>query len=291
MPIVPGMPRPTPEQLASLRGFERVAFALADTMNRRPALKRAGHAFLRSVGATWVHVCSRNLQTVWGLEDLRALRPERGLIIAANHTSFFDCYVIASVLLRNTDWVERMYFPVKSTYFYERLDGVLVNALMSAMAMYPPVMREPHQRELNKHSVDYLVYVLGQRGTVVGIHPEGTRNKTGDPYTLLPAQPGIGQIAYHARAEVLPVFVLGLSNDFARQVRSNFARDPAKRGAPITMVFGRPVALDAFYGQAPRLRTYMGIARHVRDEITKLGADERRRRVAAGMPVDGPSGG
>mgnify|MGYP001480307136 CR=1 FL=1 len=34
-----------------------------------------------------------------------------------------------------------------------------------------------------------------QPGTVVGLHPEGTRGKGPDPYTFLPAQPGVGKLA------------------------------------------------------------------------------------------------
>ena len=35
-------------------------------------------------------------------------------------------------------------------------------------------------------------------GTVMGLHPEGTRGKGADPYTFLPAQPGVGRIALGA---------------------------------------------------------------------------------------------
>lgn len=278
------MLRPTPEQLSTLTSFEKKAFAIADTVNRHAPLKRAAHAFLRTIGARWVHVCTRNLLRVQGVEHLRGLDPNRGVVIISNHRSFFDLYVMASVLLRNTDWVDGMYFPVRGDYFYERADGIAVNAIMSAWAMYPPVMRRPEARTFNEYTVDLMAELLQHRGTVVGMHPEGTRNKTDDPYTLLPAQPGIGQMVHRAKPIVLPVFVLGLGNDIRKQVQGNFTR----AGDPITMVCGPPVDLDPHLAEPARLRTYMKIAHKLRDTLTTLGHEEREWRLRENMPYLGP---
>lgn len=278
------MLRPTPEQLSTLTDFERKAFAIADTINRHLPLKRAAHAFLKTIGAGWVHVCTRNLLRVQGMEHVTTLDPNRGVVVIANHRSFFDLYVMASVLLRNTDWVDGMYFPVRGDYFYERPDGIVVNAIMSAWAMYPPVMRRPEARTFNEYTVDLMAELLQHRGTVVGMHPEGTRNKSDDPYTLLPAQPGIGQMVHRAKPIVLPVFVLGLCNDLPKQVKGNFTGG----GDPITMVFGAPVDLSKELNDQPRLRTYMKIAHRLRDTLTALGEQERNWRAREGLPYLGP---
>lgn len=278
------MIRPSSEQLAPLTPFERFAFDIADTVNRRPALKRAAHAFLRTVGMGWVHVCTKNLLQVRGLEHLRNLDPDRGVMFVSNHRSFFDSYVTACVILRNAPWVTGMYFPVRGEYFYERPDGILVNGLMSAWAMYPPVMRRPEARPFNEYTVDYLTEALSQRGTLVGMHPEGTRNKTNDPYTMLPAQVGVGQMVHRAKPIVLPVFVLGLSNDLPKQVRGNFDRT----GEPITLVFGPPVDLSKQLAEPPRLRTYKRIADQLRDVLMDLGRQERAWRREMGWPSQEP---
>ncbi|MBI2394187.1 MAG: 1-acyl-sn-glycerol-3-phosphate acyltransferase [Deltaproteobacteria bacterium] len=278
------MKRPTPEQLASLTRFERTAFEIAYTVNRKPTFKRAAHAFLKTVGAGWVHVCTKNLVRVEGLHHLTSLDPDRGVVMVANHRSFFDLYVMASVLLRNTGWVDGMYFPVKGEYFYERPDGIFVNAIMSAWAMYPPVMRRPEARGFNEYTVDVVTELLQRRGTVVGMHPEGTRNKTNDPYTLLPAQIGVGQMVHRARPIVLPVFVLGLGNDLPKQVKGNFDGT----GDPITLTVGAPVALDALLAEPPRLRTYKKIADRLRAVLTDLGEQDRALRRREGLPDLGP---
>lgn len=279
------MRRPTEAQLALLEGFERTAFTIADTVNRRPVLKRASHAFLKSAGAAWVHHCSKHLLHVFGEEHLRGLRPDRGVILISNHRSFFDMYSLASIVLRRTDWIRAMYFPVRSDFFYDRPLGSVVNLVMSAFAMYPPVMREAKQRAFNNYTVDAIADVLREPGALVGFHPEGTRNKTDDPYTLLPANPGVGQVVHAARPIVLPAFTLGLLNDLPAQVVTNFRR----RGTPITVLFGPPLDLERFYAEPPRLRTYKRLADHLRDEVAQLGAEVRAIRERHGWPTLGPA--
>ena len=97
------MRRPTPEQLAPLSRFERIAFEVADAMNRPPAVKAAAHSFLRVVGEAWVTASTDKLLHLRGVEHVRDLKPDRGVFLVANHRSFFDFYVISAVVLRNTD--------------------------------------------------------------------------------------------------------------------------------------------------------------------------------------------
>ena len=274
------MRRPTDEQLDVLAPMEKVAFAIADRVNRWPLLKGPAQAYLRTFGKSWVYHCTKHLLHVYGREKLADLAPDRGVMLASNHRSFFDLYVISSVLFRSAPWVSRLFFPVRSDYFYDRPDGVVVNALMSALAMYPPVLRDPKKRAFNQFTVDVLADVLAEPGAVVGMHPEGTRNKTDDPYTLLPAQPGVGQIALAARPIVVPMFTLGLTNDFPRQVASNWTG----KGEPITLVIGDPIDLDALYQEPPRLRTYKRIADRISSVITALGQEEREIRRREGFP-------
>jgi 1-acyl-sn-glycerol-3-phosphate acyltransferase len=256
---------------------ESVIRAIARQVNERPTLKRASHTFLRTVGAAWVHYCTRNLLHVTNAEVLDTLRPDRGVVIASNHRSFFDMYVLSSVLLRRCGWIERMYFPVRNEYFYERWGGLFINVIMSGLAMYPPIYRDAARRPLNRDTVSFIVDELRRPGTVVGLHPEGRRSVTDDPYTLLPAQPGLGEIIHRARPLVLPVFILGLTSDPVAQLRGNFSR----AGAPITITFGAPVSLDAYLDVPPGMRNSLRIAQAIRAEIEALGAIDRQARVRA----------
>jgi 1-acyl-sn-glycerol-3-phosphate acyltransferase len=268
-----------------LTAIERVIWGATQAVNEKPTLKRLSHAFLRTGGAAWVYYCTRNLVRLTGENAIASLHPDRGVVLASNHRSFFDMYVISSVLLRRCSWIERMYFPVRSAYFYDRLDGLVVNAVMSGLAMYPPIFRDPRRRHLNRHTIDFLASELRRSGTIVGLHPEGRRGTTDDPYTLLPAHPGIGEMVHRSRPLVLPVFILGLSNQLGRQVRGNFNG----QGPPVTITFGAPMDLDEQLALPARARTYLAIAECIRAEITALGAlDRHARRAMAAGPAPTP---
>ena len=265
---------------------EQLIQTIAGGVNQRPGLKRWSHAFLRTAGAGWVRACSRNLLRITNVEALEALAPRRGVVIASNHRSYADMYLLSSVLLPRCGWIERTYFPVRSEFVYDRLGGLLVNALVAGMAMYPPVYRQPERRALNRHSVAFLVNELGRPGTLVGMHPEGRRSTTADPYTLLPAQPGLGEIVHRAQPIVIPAFIAGVPPSLLAGVRANFSRGRAP--AAITMTFGAPLTFDEYRDAPAGARTSLRIADAIRTEIEKLGALDRGQRAQSGLsgPVD-----
>lgn len=275
------MVRLTTAQRALLRGFENTSYKIAETINHTPLLKRATHAYLHTVGSAWVHYSTRHLLRVWGMEHVQNLDPDRGILLVSNHRSFFDMYVLSCVLLRRTSFIREMYFPVRGEFFYTRPLGVVVNSVMSAMAMYPPVLRESERRSFNPFVVDFITDALRRPGAMTGYHPEGTRNKTADPYTLLPASPGVGQIAHRARPIVVPAFILGLGNNFPKQIKSNFDGT----GAPVTIQFGAPVDLESFYAQPGTPENYRAISEHLRTVLMGLAAQERAARVRDGLPT------
>jgi 1-acyl-sn-glycerol-3-phosphate acyltransferase len=278
------MRTPSKEELSQLRGFEKIAFAIADKANRDPILKRYGHRYLDSVGKTWVYLATKNLIRVDGLQYVRDIDRSRGVVLVCNHLTMFDFYVISSVVLRSTDWVERMFFPVRSTYFYERPDGVLVNAIMAAMSMYPPVLRDKERKSFNRYTVDFITEAAATPGTLIGYHPEGTRNKTAEPYTLLPASMGIGEIIYHAHPVVIPTFIIGLQNDLVTQIRSNFDGT----GQPVTITFGAPIDLADRCNMPPGPETYRALAEFLRLAIMRLGQRDYEMRLREGLPILGP---
>lgn len=252
-------------------------------MNERPGPKALQVAFHRHFGRVWMGACLSNLLRVDGLEKVKALDPPRGVLLCSNHRSFFDQYVISYVLVEHVPWVRRLYFPVRSNFFYESWTGVAINFLVGGYAMYPPIFRDAARSDLNKFALEKAAEFLREKGSVVGIHPEGTRGKGPDPYELLRAQPGVGQVAIRARPTILPVWINGLSNDFLEQVASNFRRGE-RRGAPVIVVFGDPVDLGPLYDENPRPAVYKRAADRILEDIRRLGEREReiRARVAPG---------
>jgi 1-acyl-sn-glycerol-3-phosphate acyltransferase len=229
----------------------------------------------RTLGAGWVHHCTKNLREVHGLERLPDPSTWTRFILVSNHRSYFDMYVATMTLYRR-GLARRMVFPVRSNFFYDSPLGLGVNAVMSWCSMYPPIFRERKKLVLNHTAMTELAWLLAHRDIGIGIHPEGTRNKEADPYTLLPAQSGVGRLIHQSRVPVYPLFINGLINDFPRQILSNFTGG----GRRVIIQFGAPVALDDLLAEPGTARTYKAIAERVHADIAALGQEERARRAA-----------
>jgi 1-acyl-sn-glycerol-3-phosphate acyltransferase len=265
---------------APLTRFERAALAMARFANERPLPKRLQKRFLQSVTRTWVRPAISRRVYVENMDWLYDLAPDRGVVFVANHRSFFDMYIVMLGLFQPmAPWIERISFPVRANFFYEQPLGVAVNFLIGGGCMYPPIFRDMAKAALNKDAVERVVRSLEQPGTVVGLHPEGTRGKGPDPYELLPAKPGVGQIVLQARPMVVPVFVNGLPNDVRQAIGDTF-REDARREHPIIVVAGDELDYSEFTAHKPRAALYKRCADRMNDAIRELGARERQIRAA-----------
>src|SRR6185312_13494099 len=121
--------------------------------------------------------------------------------------------------------------------------------------MSPPIFREAERRALNDEALDTMVEILQHRGNVLGMHPEGTRGKGDDPYTFLPAQPGVGKVALVGKPTVIPAFTLGLGNNIGQDIAWNFTRGARREHAVIT-VFGKPIDYSDLMAEKPRPTLY-----------------------------------
>ncbi len=267
-----------------LRGVERLAVPLMDGLNRSVVAKAVAQWIGREVTARWVRACTRNLVSLDGLDPLRGLAPPRGVILVANHRSFFDMYVVSAFLYESAPFLRRIYFPVRSNFFYDRLLGVVVNLAISHGAMWPPVFRDDRRGALNPVGLEQIAHVLTLPGAVVGIHPEGTRGKGPDPYTYLPARPGLGELVQSVPDDVVivPLFVIGLKNAFGRQVLSNFGIGSAEPvrvrfGAPLTVAEARALGTDA-----------TAVSRAVFARVEALGEADRVSARSSGPDERGP---
>ncbi|HEY3666301.1 MAG TPA: lysophospholipid acyltransferase family protein [Polyangiaceae bacterium] len=238
-------------------------------------LSRAVTYGQRTVGCGWIHWCTKNLRHVHGYDRLPELDPKQSYILIANHRSFFDLYVVFGDLVHR-GLQHRIVFPVRSNFFYDNPLGLLVNGFMSFFAMYPPLFRERKKALMNPLSLEELAFLLRRGGMFAGIHPEGTRKRDDDPYTFLPAQRGVGKVIQDARVPVIPVFVNGLVNDIAKQVRSNFDGS----GQDIFVVFGAPVDFGDLLDQGKSPKVHQAISDRVMQAVSELGQEERALRAA-----------
>jgi glycerol-3-phosphate dehydrogenase (NAD(P)+) len=115
-----------------------------------------------------------------------------GLIVAANHRSFLDPFVIGAAL----PWRRPMNYVAKVELFERRWQAWLLSRLGAF-----PIRRG----ESDEESVETARQVV-ERGGTVCIFPEGTRIRSG---ALAAPKRGVGRLALQTGAPVIPTAVLG----------------------------------------------------------------------------------
>ncbi len=125
-----------------------------------------------------------------GREHIPAEGP---VIVAANHRSFLDPFVIATMARRP------MYYVAKREMF-DMLGGRWPAWILSALGAFP-VDRGANDTEMVKTAKAILA-----RGDIVLIFPEGTRTRPG---SLGKPKRGVGRLALETGAPVVPVAVIG----------------------------------------------------------------------------------
>lgn len=159
----------------------------------------------------------------------REHEPQDGPFIAvSNHWSAFDPPVLGAALRR------KVHFMAKQELF----EVPLLRSWMRCIGTFPVRRGEP-----DRQAVRTALQVL-ERGGVVGIFPEGTRNPRG---YLLPAEPGAAFLALKARVPILPVGILG-----TLEVLPKGARVPRLRR--IRVRIGPPFRLDDLADDPDRVR-------------------------------------
>ena len=271
---------PTPDEYAVLSSFERRTFRFIRRMNQG-RWKRFWTWCQSVFGAGWIRLATYNLMRVYGLEHVEAVSRDRPILIVANHRSFFDMYVVSTTLFRHTAWRKQLFFPVRGRFFYDSLLGLFVNLVMGWWSMYPPFFASGEKPILEKRAFDKYSFRLltelckNGGGNVIGFHPEGTRNKGLDPYSYLPAQPGVGKLIKDAAPQVIPVFVAGLGNDLPKQVMGNW-----RGGEKIRIHFGPQLDLTEHLAKKDQARTYVEISKFVMSKIAELGEQDRKQQAA-----------
>jgi glycerol-3-phosphate dehydrogenase (NAD(P)+) len=139
-----------------------------------------------------------------------------GLVVASNHRSFLDPFVIGAFL----PWRRRLQFVAKVELFEKGWQGWV----LSRLGAFP--IRRGQADETAMETARLIV----ERGGTVVIFPEGTRIRSG---ALGRPKRGVGRLALETGAPVLPIAVQG-----SEQVRRSWRIRPRKvklrAGKPLT---------------------------------------------------------
>jgi 1-acyl-sn-glycerol-3-phosphate acyltransferase len=156
-----------------------------------------------------------------------------GVIVAANHISFFDSVALLQSIPR------RSFFIGKAEY----MDSWTTRRLFPAMGLIP-IEREQARKAMV--ALEVAADVL-RRGDVLGIYPEGTRSRDG---LLHRGHTGVAQLALMSGAPVVPVGLVG--TDDIQPVGARVPR-PFRKAV---VRFGEPLD-PASYGGTGRRRRQM----------------------------------
>jgi 1-acyl-sn-glycerol-3-phosphate acyltransferase len=189
---------------------------------------------------------------VTGAENIPASGPA---ILASNHLSVIDSIFLPLMLSRP------LVFAAKSEYF----TGTRLRD--KAVAAY---LRATNQLSVDRAGAraaqDMLEAALGllRSGEFFGIYPEGTRSPDGRLYR---GRTGIGWLALHSGAPVIPVAMIG-----TERILPPGHRIP--RPGKIGIRIGEPLTFEALQGQGAGARQRRAVTDEVVQAIQKLSGQE-----------------
>lgn len=144
----------------------------------------------------------------WEVKGAENLPASGGVVLAANHASYWDPVVVGCAFNR------QVYFMAKSELFKIPLLGSLIRSLGAF-----PVRRDKSDRNAIRTAIKLL-----EKGNVVGIFPEGGRSHTGE---LMKPHLGAAMLAFKAGVPILPVALSGTKGVLGK----------------VTVLVGRPVLI------------------------------------------------
>ncbi len=264
----------TNSQLSQLSLIEKIGVTIG-RLNEFDLFKRTQLWFCKNITS---HIVLKLLGRRIYADNLAWIydyNPQSGTLLAGNHRTFFDLWLTMSAF-NKFNWLKQVTFPVRSNFFYDNPIGIWFNLMLGIGVMYPPIFRDLNKADWNKDAINRLINFLATPGSLLGFHPEGTRNKNPDPYTLLPAKSGIGEIILQAQPTVVPFFINGLTNNFIANIKLDKQKNA--RLSPVIMVFGNPIDYTHFLQMDKKRETYKLVGEHILDQIRDLIYRERKIR-------------
>ncbi|MFJ6718028.1 MULTISPECIES: 1-acyl-sn-glycerol-3-phosphate acyltransferase [unclassified Streptomyces] len=178
------------------------------------------------------------------IEGLENIPPEGAAIIAGNHLSFSDHFLMPAILKR------RITFLAKAEYFTgPGVKGRLTAAFFRSAGQIPV---DRSGKDAGRAALREGLGVLA-KGELLGIYPEGTRSHDGRLYK---GKVGVAAMALGAGVPVVPCAMVG-----------TFEIQPPGQKIPnirrVTIRFGRPLEFSRYAG----LEGERAILRAVTDEI------------------------
>ncbi len=166
-------------------------------------------------------------------EGVENIPKDRPFIVAINHTSYFDIFVLPAIIIPKLN--KKMSALVNSYYWKSFFTRFFLN-IWEAIPVF--VEKEKKSKEKNEQSLEKAIKYL-REGRILMIFPEGTRSKNGK---LKKAYTGIARLAVKSRVPVVPAGIIGTNKILpVGKFFPRFARCDVK--------IGKPMYFDKYYNK------------------------------------------
>lgn len=184
------------------------------------AIRSAFHRLANRAAAMFMKLLFGSVARVY---VLRRGNPNRagGFLLASNHISHFDPFIISSVVRRKIDWMAMAeFFPLPLLGFFLRA----VDAF--------PAERDRADRKTIRTAIERL-----KHGRIVGLFPEGgIRDRARSLLEGAALRPGASTLAHIAGVPILPCVIVGSDRLYSKK------RWLPLRRTPIWIAFGNPIS-------------------------------------------------
>jgi 1-acyl-sn-glycerol-3-phosphate acyltransferase len=201
------------------------------------------------------------------IEGLENVPDDGAAIVAGNHLSFSDHFLMPAILPR------RITFLAKAEYFTgPGLKGRLTAAFFRSAGQIPV---DRSGRTAAQSAITEGLKVLSKR-ELLGIYPEGTRSHDGRLYK---GRVGVAAMALKAGVPVVPCAMVG-----------TFEIQPPGRVLPrigrVTIRFGRPMDFSRYAGMADERTALRAVTDEIMYEILQLSGQEYIDRYATDVKAE-----
>lgn len=214
----------------------------SEDMIERIGLKRGVISNASVRAAAWFFYLLARLFLRLEVRGVENVPPEGGCIVAPNHASYIDGFLIAGVL--------RNRLPM---LFAVGFRGLFQGPLTSRAARWGHIMRIDADSGLSE-SLQASSYIL-REGAALCIFPEGGRSVDG---RILPFKKGVGILAKELNIPLIPIYIRGTIDVLPRGKW-------LPRLKKVTVTFGRPLGPEDMQGL-----DYQQIADRLREKVVSI---------------------
>lgn len=185
--------------------------------------------------ARWICRIILLLMRRWEIRGAENFPPRGGVIVAANHTSYWDPVVVGCALSR----------PVLFMAKAELFKFPVFSSLLRGLGAFPI-----HRHRIDRQALRAAQQKL-QQGHVIGVFPEGTRSKSD---ALLKPHLGAALLAIKYGVPVVPVGLLGTRGLTGK----------------VLVHIGKPLRFSSSDGEKPSKERLESVAQEIMDSIGRL---------------------